>query len=209
MFLTWSISHYNEIVWQKDAKASSTVSKLSSSSSPTWPAAGGGFLLFLRLFLFFIPLAPCSLLFLFLPSRLPLRHRTPDRQERGGSCKVTGMQTDTETHVGVGKLLGRRGDKLERTPGAGGRGVGGGRSLASWGVATNQHTHIWMRQTDPFNQRGRRRWVRSPSPKNPRKLCRKQVITPEQRLYFHSNTCVSAKCQPARIVSCNVIFNNS
>lgn len=46
---------------------------------------------------------------------LPPRHRTPDSQGRRGSCKLTGMQTDTETHGCVGKLPGRRRDKLERT----------------------------------------------------------------------------------------------
>lgn len=46
---------------------------------------------------------------------LPLRHRTPDSQGRRGSCKLTGMQTDTETHGCVGKLLWRRRDKLEWT----------------------------------------------------------------------------------------------
>lgn len=41
--------------------------------------------------------------------------QTPDSQGRRGSCKLTGMQTDTETHGCVGKLLWRRRDKLEWT----------------------------------------------------------------------------------------------
>ncbi|KAI9542341.1 hypothetical protein NQZ68_020688 [Dissostichus eleginoides] len=36
-------------------------------------------------------------------------HRTPECQDRRGSCKLTGTQTDTETHGRVGKLLGRQG----------------------------------------------------------------------------------------------------
>lgn len=44
----------------------------------------------------------------------PPRHRTPDSKDTRGSCKLTGMQTDTETHGCVGKLLGRQRDKLER-----------------------------------------------------------------------------------------------
>ncbi|KAK2879608.1 hypothetical protein Q8A73_023420 [Channa argus] len=42
-------------------------------------------------------------------------HRTPDHRDRRDSCKLTGMQTDTETHGCVGKLLGRQRDKLDWT----------------------------------------------------------------------------------------------
>lgn len=86
---------------------------------------------------------------------------------------MTGMQTDTETHVGVGKLLGRRRDKLERTEGGwrgeGGEGRGGKAVRAA--EVSHQHTDIWMQQTAPLI-RGRRR--SSPSRTG---LGHKQVIT--------------------------------
>lgn len=48
-------------------------------------------------------------------SFLAPRHCTSGSQDSSDSHKVTGMQTDTETHGRVGKLLGGQRDKLEWT----------------------------------------------------------------------------------------------
>lgn len=48
-------------------------------------------------------------------SFLAPRHCTSGSQDSSDSHKVTGMQTDTETHGCVGKLLGGQRDKLEWT----------------------------------------------------------------------------------------------
>lgn len=147
---------------------------------PLW-----GFLSSLLLFLFFFfPLAlPPSLSFSIPPSLSPAS-QTPYTRQAG---KRRLMQSDRHADghrdtCGCGQVAGETQGQVgaDTVEAERGWGVWGGLRAAE--VSRHQHTDIWMKQTASLI-RGRRRSCPSRTG-----LGRKQVITPEQRLFgFHPN----------------------